>query len=256
MVGYPSERLTVGPRLLCICLLTAGWLLSPSLSHAQSASSGTSQGVAGSFQILNQRKVYFGQHSVTMNRIAPPNLPTLPPAPTPAPIQIPASVVNFGMMIFSATVYDHQYSVIQRFDGDQTVVAVSNIDFSLFTTQGSFIEGNSYYELIIALDEESTADNDPTTAAWLTQAQGTLPASTPSYVVVSGTASADDVAGLNAIHSYYAANSTDILQAYQQLQARNAAAALQAKLHPPRRPNTVINYWPIKSAVYRPGGAQ
>jgi hypothetical protein len=255
MAGIPPWRLAVWPRLF-LCLLTAGWLLSLSFSNAQTVASGNGQGVAGSFQILNQRQVYFGQHSVTLNRIAPPHLPVLPPAIAPAPIQVPASVVNFGMMIFSATVYDHQFSVIRQFDGDQRVVAVSNIDFSYFTTQASFIEGDSYYDLFIALDEESSSAADPVTSAWLAQARGTLPANTPSYVVVSGTASADDVAGLNAIHSYYAANSTGILRAYQQLQAQNAATAQWLKLHPPRRPNTVINYWPIKSAVYLPRGAQ
>jgi hypothetical protein len=75
-------------------------------------------------------------------------------------------------------------------------------------------------------------------------------------VIVSGSATADDVQELNALDAYVSANSSDIVQTYRHLQALDAAQALQAKLHPPVRPNTVINYWPIKSSVYLPGGNQ
>jgi hypothetical protein len=73
---------------------------------------------------------------------------------------------------------------------------------------------------------------------------------------VSGTASPDDLQELDALHSYFSANSASIIQAYRQQQARNAALALQLKLHPPVRPSTVINYWPIKSGVYLTGSNQ
>jgi hypothetical protein len=44
------------------------------------------------------------------------------------------------------------------------------------------------------------------------------------------------------MHTYFGANSGALIREYRQWQAENAARALQLKLHPPARPNTVINY--------------
>ena len=40
-------------------------------------------------QVLDQQQVDMGDHTVTLNRIAPPNLPTPAPTPTPAPQPAP-----------------------------------------------------------------------------------------------------------------------------------------------------------------------
>jgi hypothetical protein len=159
------------------------------------------------------------------------------------------------LLFFSATVYDHQFSVIQRFNGDNGWTAVTNIDCNYLDIFG-FAEGDTFYEIFMALDNESAAQANAATAAWLEQARAALPANVPKYIIVSGSASPDDLQELDALHSYYSANSVSIIQAYRQQQARNAALALQLKLHPPVRPNTVIDYWPIKSRVYLTGSNQ
>jgi hypothetical protein len=128
---------------------------------------------------------------------------------------------------------------------------VTNIDCNYLDIFG-FIEGDTFYEIFMALDNESAAQADPATAAWLAQARAALPANVPKYIIVSGTASPDELQELDTLHSYFSANSVSIIQAYRQQQTRNAALALQLKLHPPVRPNTVFNYWPIKSSVYPP----
>jgi len=73
---------------------------------------------------------------------------------------------------------------------------------------------------------------------------------------VSGTATAEEAQALNDLHGYYAANSAGLIQTYTQKQAQWAAQLLQLQLNPPVRPNTVINYWPIKSSIYRTGAGQ
>jgi hypothetical protein len=75
-------------------------------------------------------------------------------------------------------------------------------------------------------------------------------------VIVSGTATADVLQGLDALDVYFGANKTALVQAYTAQQAQYAAEQLQLKLHPPVTPNTVINYWRIKSSVYLPPSNQ
>jgi len=255
MVGVSPERRAAGSRFF-LCLVTAGLLLLPCIGIAQSAVFSGSQSGTGavSFRILDQHRVYFGQHSITYNRVAPPIFP----APTPAPVIPPPALPTYEydqLLFFSATIYDNQLTVLQYFDGNRGMVAISNINFNYLAIDG-FVEGDTFYEIIMARDEESSADADPVTAAWLAQARGALSAGAPGYVVVSGTASADTIQALDAMHTYFGVNSGVLVQQYRQWQTQNAARALQLKLHPPVRPNTVINYWPIKSGVYPTGSAQ
>jgi len=115
---------------------------------------------------------------------------------------------------------------VRWFDRNQDLALVSNLDFSYFTTY-------DFYEIFMGLDIESSADADPVTAGWLAQARKSLPADTPAYLIVSGSATADEVQELDAFHAYVAENSSNIVQAYQWQQAQNAALALQLKLYPP-----------------------
>jgi len=252
MVGIFSERQPFGRRFFRR-LLMAGLLLSPCIGFGQSAAATGTQSNAStySFKILKQHKISFGQHSVTFNRVVPPIFPTPVATPTPAPVIPPwmQGVEYDQLLFFSATIYDNQLTVLQYFDGNRGMVAVSNINFNYLAIDG-FVEADTFYEIIMARDDESSADADPVTAAWLAQARGALTAGAPGYVVVSGTASADTIQALDAIHTYYGASGSILVQEYRQWQQQNAARLLQLKLHPPVRPNTVINYWPIKSSVY------
>jgi len=234
--------------LLSNCLLLAGVLFLSPIVYSQNFTSGSG------LHILDQRKVYFGSHSVTLNRVTTPVFAA--PVPTPAPAAPPSQpFANYELLLLGATVYDGQFSVLERIDGDQGFVAVSNVDFDYFSIEG-FGGGDTFYELIMALDNESSSGADPTTAGWLAQARSALSGSVPGYMIVSGTASTDDLQALDALHAYFGANASSLEQQYQQRQAQYAAKLLQLKLHPPVRPNTVINYWPIKSSVYVTGSSR
>jgi hypothetical protein len=254
MVGNSLERQAVGPWLY-LCILTAGLLLAPCIGFAQSAATSGSQSSAAAvqFQILDQRSVSFGQHTVTLNRVAPPVFPAPVATPTPTPPQLYA---NYDILLFSATVYDGKLTVLRWSNGGESMMAVSNINFDYVTGLYGFVEGDTFYEIVAFLDDEFSTDADPETAGWLKQAQNALPPLVPAYVIVSGTATADVLQGLDALHVYFGANKNALVQAYSARQAQFAAEQLQLKLHPPVRPNTVINYWPIKSNVYLPTSNQ
>jgi hypothetical protein len=154
---------------------------------------------------------------------------------------------------FWATVYDGKFTVLHWSLGDQRMVAVSNINFDYLSTLGGFADGNTFYEIIAFLDDESSQDADPQDAAWLQQAQNSLQPAIPGYLIVSGTATPEELQGLDAAHRYFGANQTSLIQAYAVRQAQFAAEQLHLKLYPPVKPATVINYWPIKSSVYPTG---
>jgi hypothetical protein len=158
-----------------------------------------------------------------------------------------------SILTFFATVYDGKFTVLQWWDGGQDMFAVTNINFDYVAGMYGFVEGDTFYQILPFLDDESSADADSETAGWLKQAQKELPPLVPGYIIVSGTAGADVLQGLDALEVYFGANKSALVQAYNRQQAQWAAEQLQLKLHPPVRPNTVINYWPIKSSVYPTG---
>ncbi len=235
-----------------LCRFTAVLLIFPRVAFPQSAGGSGSQSLtaAARFQILDQKIVFIGQHPVTFNRVAPPVPPVATPAPSPSPVA-ERQYADYELLVFSATVYDGQYTVIDWSYGDQRMVAVSNINFDYFSTLYGFAEGETCYENLEFLDNESSMTADAKTATWLAHARAVLPTGVPSYVIVSGTGSTATIQGLDALHRYFGANESSLVQAYSRQQAQFAAEQLQLRLHPPVKPNTVINYWPIKSSLYR-----
>lgn len=259
MAGIPpgSERQAVGPRIFAF-LMAVGIFFLPTLAFGQSAIvSGTSQGVPAGmqFKVLDQQKLSFGKHSLTFNRIAPPLFPAATPASSPPLITAPR-YAKYECLTFWASVYNHRFTVLEWIGQGNAIVAVSNVDLNYFCYTGGFAETDAYYNMVAFLDNESMADADATTAGWLAEARESLKPGTPGYLIVSGTASPDQIQALNDLHTYYAANSDALVQTFTAKQAQWAKELLQLKLHPPVRPDTVINYWPIKSSVYPTGSGQ
>ncbi len=254
MAGIPPERQAVGPWLRSFFSL-AGLLVLSTTAYSQSTVVSGSNGVTATYQILDQQRVYFGQHSVTYNRITPPVFAA--PVSTPAPVPPPQPAYDsWNLMLCGATIYDGQYTVVQRLDGTDGLTVISNIDFNYLTSSEGFVAGDTFYEMLFALDNESTATADSVTAGWLAQAHTELTGTSPGYIIVSGTASPDDLLALDGLHLYFGANRQQLVSAYQENQARYQAALREQALHPGARPDTVINYWPIKSGVYLTGSGQ
>jgi hypothetical protein len=255
MDGIPPghERQTVKRHFYRRLFATGVVLLLPYIGLAQTTVSSGTQGAAASvhFQILDQKSVWVGTHSITLNRVASPVFPLSVGTPSPAPAP-PPEYANYILLTFWATVYDGKFTMLQWSYGNENMVVVSNIDFSYFSSLSGFVQDNSFYNIIAFLDYESSADADPKATEWLQEAKQALNPAVPGYLVVSGTASADAIQGLTALHKYFGENQASLIQAYTLRQAQFAAEQLQLKLNPPVRPSTIINYWPIKSSVYLP----
>jgi hypothetical protein len=239
-------------------------------------------------QVLDQQQVTVGAHTITYNRIAPPVFPAATPAPAPQatpttkttsrtsqaiPQRKTASRApqnrtkkmtrstqrdggsgdsqQYQILSLSATVYDHQFTALRWYDGTAPgLQAYVNLDFSYFSDVSTLETAATEYDLIFALGND--------TASSLSQAGQPLPdfsavpAGHSGYQIVAGDPSThpDAIAALNALCAYYDANSAQMIAAYNQQQAVNAAQQQWLQTHPPVQPNTVINFWPVKSNVY------
>jgi hypothetical protein len=177
------------------------------------------------------------------------------PSPTPAAENSAEAAKDSRFIFFSATVYDRKFTVLRWFNetNSESFTAVSNVDFNLFTNVPEFETADTVYDFFMALDNETVASADPVTARELAQARAALPSDRPAYAVVSGSAGNDALSAFDDFHSYFYANKASLVRIYWQQQQQIVQKALWLRLHPPVVPNPVINFWPIKSAVYRPG---
>ena len=242
-------------------------------------------------QVLDQVQVTIGTHVVTLNRIVPPSLPTPTPdasstssthsvftrtaakagktgKPAARTQKITRSAQGatpsdangdgdrqkpYKMLFVSATVYDHRFTRLSWYGAGTPELSVFvDYDFNLFSGVGTIETSDTLYMLIFGLGND-TAD----ALAQLGEQPPDLssfPADHSGYQVITGSPDdhPDDVAQLGALCTYYNANQTQLATAYQQAQAAQAAQAQWLKEHPPVQPNTVVNFWPVKSNVYLP----
>jgi hypothetical protein len=233
------------------------------LAYGQSTS-GTSE---ISFRILDQHQVRNGLHSIFLNRVAPPVFPApkVEPEQTPSPEflqwqhsreQKTSHYLNLG-----ATVYDGKLSDVTWSYGDKWVRAISNVDFKYLSGgMGEFETPDSIYEFFLMTSEVSSAaiSHNTQTLALLAKAHQRLPAEKAAYMIVDGNAinDAEVLAELDAVHAYYSANKTRLISEYHQRIADWENQERWNKAHPPVEKDAVINFWPVKSAIYLKGTNQ
>ena len=263
------------------CLVTLAVLLLamlPTLTHAQDpyAAPTPADPLAGvPVRVVDQQQVEIGTHRITYNRIAPPVFPT--PSPTPASqagtnsnaarhgaqtrgvTRSPhtndtgggSGEKDYKMLLLSATVYDHQFTELRWNDGNGAVLrAYVNIDFCYFTTVTNLETDDTVYDLMFAWSNDTVAS--------LTQAGqpppnlAAYPPGRSSYQIIAGDANAhpDALVALDALCIYFDANRAQMVAAYNQREADNAAHQQWLIDHPPVQPDTVMYFWPIKGSAY------
>jgi hypothetical protein len=234
------------------------------------------------FKILSQTQVNRADGTTTiLNFVAPPVIPVPTPKPSPTPsAQYLQWLQTSGwkqdkLIMLSATVYDHQFTDLRIWVGNDSCRVISDIDFMYFTdTVFSEIEtADTIYELFLMAGNETSEALTPSgaslspefvadqkaTLGLLTQAKGQLPNlsfnpnSKSAYLIAENPTSNNGsaLAALDALHAYYDANHAQLIASYRQGVAARAAAEAYAKTHPPPPPPpVVINYWPIKNSRY------
>lgn len=272
MNAKPSRKRT-------FCFWLAALVLAlPALTHAQDpfATPPPADPLAGfPVRVLDQQQVEIGTHRIIYNRIAPPVFPA--PTPTPAPTSGPTTnAVNrngpqthgvsrsphtndagddgekpYKMLFLSAMVYDHQFTEVRWNDGTGAAVrAYVNIDFCYFTTVTNLETDDTVYDLMFAwsndtVDSLTQAGQQPPNLA-------AYPPGRSSYQIIAGDANAhpDALAAFDALCIYFDANKAQMIAAYNQREATNAAHQQWLIDHPPVQPDTVMYFWPIKGSAY------
>lgn len=237
------------------------FVASPLVPVVQSTQAG--QALTGTtFRVLRSWSAKLSDHSVIYNQVEAPPVSTPAPTPAVAPRQTPYPAYQKAqrMVSLSATVYDQRITDLRWSNGKRQIRVFTNIDFRYFCSVGQIETAAIDYDLTFGLGTAtSDADDlDAATRAWLARARQQLPdltlaPTTPaSYLIAEGTG-ADDPGGfaaLDAIHAYFNAHRTEMVQAYRLQTAEDAAHQLYLRLHPPVVKDTVINFWPKRGIIH------
>ena len=272
--GLPMNATPLRAPLFCPWLAVLLALL-PALAHAQDpyATPPPTDPLAGvPVRVLDQQQVEIGTHRITYNRIAPPVFPAPTPTPTTGPT---TNATNHGpqtrgvsrsphtndagdggekdykMLLLSATVYDHQFTEVRWNDGAGAELrAYINIDFCYFTTVTNLETADTIYNLMFAWSNDTA--NSLTQAGQQPPNLAAYPPGRSSYQIIAGDANAhpDALAALDALCIYFDANKAQMVAAYNQREADNAAHQQWLIDHPTAQPDTVMYFWPIKGSAY------
>lgn len=219
-------------------------------------------------QVLDQKKINLGNRSIIMNRVVPPVLPQPPPPPPqPTAEQVAAAKAawdrephkKFEILFLSATVYDHNVTEIRWYGGKREFRVFSNIDFNYLRGAGEFETEDTVYMLLMGIGNETTesiaefnqyaAEHGLPKRAWKQQvpAVETFSQTRAEYMLIDDKTqpalAEDELAPLDALHTYYDANKQRLIEDSIKLDAANAERAQWLKEHPPIPKDTIINFW-------------
>ncbi|MEQ1747824.1 MAG: hypothetical protein ABL974_00265 [Prosthecobacter sp.] len=210
--------------------------------------------------VLSRKVVDAADHKIIFERIAP---PVAAIAKTPLVVNAANSSAGTGgntgpkrrawkAIALSCTVYNHEFTELRWYDAaGAEFVAWSSIDFSPFMGRsvGGFDQDAVHFELFLGLSHVGLAAAGPLAAFHAL----TPPAGTASWYVVRSapeSVPADAFAGLDALHRHYDAHKAEIIADHEQVKAANAAREAYDKAHPPVKQDTLIRFWPVRSAVH------
>jgi hypothetical protein len=246
-----------------IAFITA---ISPALSLGQQLpeNSSTTASNAITPTEVARKVVSAGDHKITYVRIRPPSLPQLPPPPEPRPPTAeeqaaaeriaakPCATLNV-----SATVYlgGAQPVTELRWHDDTGALffrAWSNVDFRHLTQLLQFETATTVYAWFPMVDEVALSD-------WPADQASPIPADlqfepgVAEYYIESGVASLASeettLAGLDYLHAFSQLHAAALKADYEHREADCAAREKELREHPPKTPDTVIQFWPVQSRL-------
>jgi len=242
-------------------------------------------------KILSSSVRQEGGRTITMNRVAPPDLPPLPPPPEPpgeeelealrqspeyqaflAEAQEHARKTRIAFV--SATVYDHEKTRLWWWvpgDREQNIEARSfrawsNVDFFHLGGFGSYEYDGIQYMLIMGIGGTTTEQ----LREWQRRAaehgvefelpvSPDLPADSLSYVVTEGDpGDAEGMAVMDGLHALYGKEKDRLAAAYVAREQAREAREAYLKANPPKPKDTVIHFWrrPREAGNGQEGGAR
>jgi hypothetical protein len=199
--------------------------------------------------VIAGRIVDQGDHTVTLIRIRPPNLPR-PIRPQPALTEADkrtfdrrANKISTSLSLFATSYPGIGTELTLRLD-ELEVHAFSNVDFRQFSPISEIETDTAVFSWMGIIGEGDPGSlPEPLRAAL---AEG-LDATMADYAVVetkgSLSAAADIIDFLDAIHSYYAQNKVKLVAAYRRRLADEATQDARQRANPPKPLNATLHYW-------------
>jgi len=145
--------------------------------------------------------------------------------------------------IVSASIMEDQTSLLVCRDtsGGESISVQSNINWSHFTGQQIFQDGDVQYAFILLPVNASQVQQDAHNAS--TQKLPTLRASGAQYIVTQGNAEENIVNFLEAVHQRYDQEKGALIRNYQKAQRDARERVHQLKANPPKAKDVNIRFW-------------
>jgi len=223
------------------------------------------------FKILDSQEVDMGDHKITYNRVETPKLKPEPIKVAPVPVEpvlmtaeeeaeLRKWEAKFQYSPFlGVTVFDGQFSEVRWWDEGQENVIWSNINFLHFAPFGDLETDTAYYWIMLWGWETTTAEVKAMNAAAQSSEELTpLPPATlpplgkagPRWMA-AGPLSENAKRAMNDFHEYYRLHGPEMAADYTRREEEAKAHEEWLKAHPPIPPDTVVNFFPIRSTAFK-----
>lgn len=201
-------------------------------------------------QVINREVMRVGDGYVIYELIVP---PVVSAEPVVVAAGSPTAALPRQIVSLSCTVYGREFTELRWRDaaGGEYVVW-SSLDLTPFTgrSSGGFDLGGVHYEIVMGLGDAPAAEAAAPLAAFREIVPPAGPGSWYAALQQPETISAGAYDGVNALHVYFDANKAAIAAEHEAVKAANAARKAWEAAHPPVKQDTVIRFWPIKSALH------
>lgn len=218
---------------------------------------------------LGRKAVNMGDHTVTLVRVRPPQLPKAAPPPLPEPLTAvqrerieELEKKAHATLNITATVYlDGKQTITElRWRNEETgnleYVAYSNADFRLLTQLHHLETETTVYSWFPFVSAYSLADWSEEPNARFPIPAGLTFSSEVEYFVdsrakdVSGQETT--LAGLDYLHAYYQLHYKELKAAYEKREAETAAREEELRKNPPKTPDATLRWWPLPTQPSQP----
>ena len=199
--------------------------------------------------VLSRQVVEAGDHRIIFERVTPPVH-----APKSAQISATAAQAESSTepepkpLLLSCTVHAGEMTELRWQTVHGEFVVWSSINFHLLGPVDHFEHDGQMWRLAYGIGDEAEVLPALTAFRALPQPEG----GAVWYHVAQAPAAAvaEDYAGVYALHRYFEAHRADLETRYSQMLAENAARAAERAANPPIKQDTVIRFWPVKSALH------
>lgn len=197
------------------------------------------------FKVMRQAEHPVREGKLTVQWVSPPEWPPEPP-PAALPKISPEEEAELAklppeiFLQFSATVYDHQLTLLRWYHETKEYQAWSNVDFNELSIGGFQVKGQRY-SLFMGLDNSFPGDESEEAAK---KVLPLLRGEKPRFVLISGDPNnAEAMTPIIAVHELYANEGTRLKQAYlKREKAREEYEKWRAAL-PLIELHTVVQFW-------------